>query len=190
MTIIFTLEAVLKIISGGFLFNSKQSYLRSVWNILDFTIVVSAILNLALQTKLSFIKALRVLRILRPLRLITRLEGLRIAVISLFRALPRIFQLQVVVLFFMYIAAVLMTIFLSGKLYYCELSHTTLSEWQKLELIRDKWDCLNYGGSWEKDRTPNFDNTLSSMMTIFILQSNENLLSSMQKSVDAVGIDM
>lgn len=90
MTIVFTLEATLKVIALGFLFNGKPSYLRSVWNILDFTIVLAALTSLMAATDLGFIKALRILRILRPLRLVTRIEGLRIAVISLFKALPSI----------------------------------------------------------------------------------------------------
>ena len=47
MTIIFTLEALLKIIAVGLIFNKKTSYLRSPWNVLDFGIVVSAIISLA-----------------------------------------------------------------------------------------------------------------------------------------------
>ena len=45
MTVIFTLEAVLKIIAVGFLFNKRTSYLRQTWNILDFAIVVCAIVS-------------------------------------------------------------------------------------------------------------------------------------------------
>ena len=70
MTVIFTIEAMLKIIALGFLFNRKHSYLRSSWNILDFLIVTFALISSAVRTDISFIKVLRVARILRPLRLI------------------------------------------------------------------------------------------------------------------------
>ena len=47
-TIIFTIEAVLKIITLGFLFNRRYSYLRNPWNILDFIIVIFALVSLAI----------------------------------------------------------------------------------------------------------------------------------------------
>ena len=70
MTSIFCLEALMKIISLGFLFNGSKSYLFDSWNILDFMIVTFSVVSLAVDTNLSFIKVLRVARILRPLRLI------------------------------------------------------------------------------------------------------------------------
>ncbi len=45
-TIIFTLEAVCKIIAFGFAFCGPLSYIRSVANIFDFIIVLSAMFDL------------------------------------------------------------------------------------------------------------------------------------------------
>ena len=70
MTVVFSLEAVLKIITSGFLFNGKKSYLLDTWNMLDFIIVVLSIVSLNITADISFVKVLRVARILRPLRLI------------------------------------------------------------------------------------------------------------------------
>ena len=70
MTAIFCFEALMKIISLGFLFNGSKSYLLDSWNILDFTIVVFSVISQTVDTNLGFIKVLRVARILRPLRLI------------------------------------------------------------------------------------------------------------------------
>jgi hypothetical protein len=38
-SIIFGVEAVLKIVAFGFIFNGKSSYLRNYWNLFDFTII-------------------------------------------------------------------------------------------------------------------------------------------------------
>ena len=46
MTSVFCLEALLKIITMGFLLNGKKSYLRDTWNLLDFSIVILAIVSL------------------------------------------------------------------------------------------------------------------------------------------------
>lgn len=72
MTAIFCLEALLKIVTLGFLINGSKSYLRDGWNVLDFLIVSFSVVSLSVDANLSFIKVLRVARILRPLRLIQR----------------------------------------------------------------------------------------------------------------------
>lgn len=72
---IFALEAILKIIVFGLLLNGKQSYLRSLWNLIDFMTVVTSTISLATPSSddnLSFFKILRVVRFLRPLRIIQK----------------------------------------------------------------------------------------------------------------------
>jgi voltage-dependent calcium channel R type alpha-1E len=43
LAIIFALECLLKVIAYGFVFNGPESYLRSVWNIIDFTIIFCSV---------------------------------------------------------------------------------------------------------------------------------------------------
>ena len=45
ITVLFILEAIIKIIVYGFLFNGPDSYLRDGWNIFDFIVVVAAIFS-------------------------------------------------------------------------------------------------------------------------------------------------
>lgn len=125
MTMAFTLEAVIKIIALGFLFNGKPSYIREPWNILDFIIVASALLGIIAGDKIqvSFIKSLRILKILRPLRIIARNKGLKVAIVSLGRSIPNIFRLQLIVLFFVFLFAILQTTLFSGSFYYCHTDH-------------------------------------------------------------------
>ena len=81
----------------GFAFAGKTSYIREAWNILDFVIVLSALLGIIAgdAIQVSFIKALRILKILRPLRIIARNKKLKIAIASLGKAIPGIFELEV-----------------------------------------------------------------------------------------------
>jgi voltage-dependent calcium channel L type alpha-1D len=44
-TIIFIIEAVIKILSFGFLFNGSASYLNNIWNRLDFAIIILSLLS-------------------------------------------------------------------------------------------------------------------------------------------------
>ena len=127
MTVIFTIEAMLKIITTGFLFNKKNSYLRNSWNILDFLIVSFALISSTMKADISFIKVLRVARILRPLRLIQRAQGLKLAIQSLFKSFPEIMRLQIVVVFMMFMISILFTTLLSGKMFRCDLENTELS---------------------------------------------------------------
>ena len=109
MTIVFTFEMVVKIIASGFCFAGKDSYIREPWNVLDFLIVGSALLGIIAgdAINVSFLKALRILKVLRPLRLIGNVGGLKIAIISLGRSIPNIVRLQAIVLFFVFLFAIL-----------------------------------------------------------------------------------
>ena len=84
MTFIFSVEALIKIVARGFIFNGPKSYLRKSWNKLDLLVIVVSLLTyLPLGTNLQFYKSMRLIRILRPLRMIQRNAGLKIAVRSL-----------------------------------------------------------------------------------------------------------
>jgi len=167
MTGIFTFEAILKIISIGFLFCGSSSYIRDPANMLDFLIVASALFELAAgdAVKVGFFKALRILKILRPLRIIARNKSLKIAIISLGRSIPNIVRLQAIVLFFVFLFAILQTTLFSGAFYACSTDHLDLNMKQSLQNIVTMWDCINYGGEWTKPEL-NFDNTFASLLTL------------------------
>lgn len=170
MTVIFLIEATLKIITVGFLFNGKQSYLREASNILDFMIVISALISWTTDADIAVMKVMRTVRVLRPFRIFSRLKILEIVMQSLYHALPKVINLQLVVLFFMYIFAIMLTTIFSGTSKSCYLEQAQLSSLQKEKLIKTKWDCLNYGGEWQNDDV-HFDNLLQSLVLIFIMQS-------------------
>ena len=46
ITLIFTMEMILKVITYGLIFNGKGSYLRNFWNIADCLIVLSSLVLL------------------------------------------------------------------------------------------------------------------------------------------------
>lgn len=80
-TIAFSIEATMKIIAHGFLFNGDYSYLRNPWNILDFTIVSCSFVSLSpLSSKL---KTLKMFRILKALRIVSRNEGIKVVISAL-----------------------------------------------------------------------------------------------------------
>ena len=136
---------------------------------------------------MSFIKALRILKILRPLRIIARNQKLKVAIVSLGRSIPNIFRLQIIVLFFVLLLAILQTTLLSGAFYSCNTDHLEhMSAEQFDKNIVTMWDCYNYGGEWiEPDL--NFDTTFASLLTLVTIQSTEGWIDVLWNSVDAVG---
>ena len=55
-------------------------------------------------------------------------------------------------------------------------------------LIKNKWDCLNYGGEWINPDL-NFDTTSASVISLFTVQSTEGWIDVMWDAVDGVGND-
>lgn len=95
--VIFTVELLLKVVANGFLCHNG-AYLRSLWNWLDFTVVLTAWLSIGFtiaaegaadgSSNLDSIKAIRAVRVLRPLRTISRVPGMRVLVRALLGAIP------------------------------------------------------------------------------------------------------
>ena len=111
----FTLECVLKVISMGFIVD-PGSYLRDVWNWLDFLVVVSSLMT---QIKeLKSISALRVLKLLRTLRSLTMMPNMKILVSALFESVAQLGGVLVLAIFFFTIFAILGVSLWAGKIHY------------------------------------------------------------------------
>jgi len=63
--VLFTLEALVKIVAQGFVL-SKKTYLRDPWNVLDFIVVITALLSFS--PDISSVSILRAFRLFKPLR--------------------------------------------------------------------------------------------------------------------------
>lgn len=152
---------------------------------MDIVIVFLSILSIALSSlNIQFIKVIRMLRVLRPLRMISRNEGLRIAVVSLLNAGPSILNALVIAFLFFILFAILTTTYLKGRLYMCLEQYVTADP----SLIVTKWDCVNNGGDWI-NQVANFDNILTSLVCLFVCCSTEGWAAIMWTGVDAVDID-
>jgi len=111
--ILYTIEAILKIVGKGFIM-AEDAYIKDAWNILDFSIVL-----ISYSTKLggeasesgadegSFSPAsLRVFRVLRPLRAISSIKGLKVLMVALFSAMPLLRDTLMILVFFFIIFAI------------------------------------------------------------------------------------
>ena len=114
---------------------------------------------------------------------------MKVAITSLLKSIPSIVNLQIIVLFFIFLFAILQTTLFSGSFSRCHTDHLDLSLGQRRQLIINKWDCLNFGGEWVKPDL-NFDDTMASMLSLATIQSTEGWIDVMWDSIDAVGPNM
>jgi len=132
---LYSVEMVFKILGLGFLFNNG-AYLRDPWNILDFTIVMSAYLGIFQTVAYNIenggvakektaedsgdeglsLNSLRAFRVLRPLRAVTSIKGLQILVLAVLTSLPRLKTTTIVLLSFFVVFAIALTQLFSGIL--------------------------------------------------------------------------
>lgn len=113
-------ELLLKAIAYGFAYG-PSAYLKSAWNQLDLAIVTSSFVVFAADAFpfLAPLKNFRLLRVLRPLRLISRVPGMKIILTSLVKALPAVSNVVGVILALNLVFAVLGMQLFMGSLATC-----------------------------------------------------------------------
>eukprot|EP00798_Chlamydomonas_sp_ICE-L_P011748 gene11748-34474_t len=110
---VFTIEFITKVMAYGFLLEPK-TYLRNGWNILDFIVLITAFLEFTSVGSSS--TAIRSARVLRPLRTITKIEELRIIVLSVIKSIPMMVDVFVLTLFYLSIFGIACVQLFMGKL--------------------------------------------------------------------------
>ncbi|KAG6457070.1 hypothetical protein O3G_MSEX010098 [Manduca sexta] len=115
---IFCVEASLKILALGFVLH-RGSYLRNVWNIMDFFVVITGIITLLpsrIAPAVDF-RTLRAIRVLRPLKLVSGVPSLQVVLKSIIKAMAPLLQIGLLVLFAIVIFAIIGLEFYSGALH-------------------------------------------------------------------------
>lgn len=104
--LIYTVELTLKLFAFG-LWGRKTSFFNNYWNILDFFIVLTSLLDYTLSGLVSInLSALRSLRVLRPLRTISSVRKLKNLVQTIFSALPLLIDVVIITYFYLFIFAI------------------------------------------------------------------------------------
>eukprot|EP00927_Polykrikos_kofoidii_P085373 TRINITY_DN9275_c0_g4_i1.p1 TRINITY_DN9275_c0_g4~~TRINITY_DN9275_c0_g4_i1.p1 ORF type:complete len:1865 (-),score=301.26 TRINITY_DN9275_c0_g4_i1:204-5798(-) len=118
--IIFMIEMAIKLVALG-LIREPGAYLRSKWNWLDGVVVLVSIIDFASGGGgPGFLRVLRILRTFRPLRVISRNDGLKVVVQTLFASMGDLFALVIASSLFWLIFALIFLMALQGKLFYCD----------------------------------------------------------------------
>lgn len=162
---------------------TKNAYLRSAWNQLDFAIVCVSILVLAAESipELRPLRTLRIFRVLRPLRLISRIEGMKLIVSSLVKALPAVGNVFLVVLAVQSVFAILGMQLFMGTLASCT-DPNILTREDCHETVRRALRGGSSGGGefngeqstrWANPPLGSFDSFGEAMRLLFIMGSGD-----------------
>uniref|UniRef100_A0A8C8GC33 Voltage-dependent calcium channel alpha-1 subunit IQ domain-containing protein n=1 Tax=Oncorhynchus tshawytscha TaxID=74940 RepID=A0A8C8GC33_ONCTS len=189
---VFTFEMIIKMIDQGLILHDG-SYFRDLWNILDFIVVVGALVAFALTNNkgrdIKTIKSLRVLRVLRPLKTIKRLPKLKAVFDCVVTSLKNVFNILIVYKLFMFIFAVIAVQLFKGKFFYCTDGSKDTEK-----------DCQGFYIDYEKDKKEvkrrdwrrhdfHYDNIVWALLTLFTVSTGEGWPQVLQHSVDVTEED-
>jgi len=207
VTTIFTVEAMLKILALGFAMG-PCSYCRDYWNVLDFFVVLTSILNILAQgvqggaRQLAFMKGLRALRALRPLRMVSRNEGMKAVVLSIFMGIPAMLDVVIVMLLFLGMFSIL-----GVQLFKNQFARCSCQEWCPEKKYNSFGRFANVSPSqlcsgicqaavragaptrertcsWGNHQQWNFDNVVYAALTLFEVSTLEMWPSVMWMAID------
>jgi hypothetical protein len=167
-TAIYVTEMTIKIFAYGFVFG-QGSYLRDLWNILDFVIVVTSLLPLIMNIGFS-VNALRAIRVLRPLRTITKVKALKMIVKTLFNSFSLVMDSLTILFMVMGIFAIAGMQLFGGYLKYTCMDEAT--GFLSSTLCSSDGDCLSTSICVKGISSPNFsiinfDTLLWSFLSVF-----------------------
>uniref|UniRef100_A0A7N6FKR9 Voltage-dependent calcium channel alpha-1 subunit IQ domain-containing protein n=1 Tax=Anabas testudineus TaxID=64144 RepID=A0A7N6FKR9_ANATE len=194
---VFTFEMIIKMIDQGLIMHDG-SYFRDMWNILDFIVVVGALIAFALTNvmgnnkgrDIKTIKSLRVLRVLRPLKTIKRLPKLKAVFDCVVTSLKNVFNILIVYQLFMFIFAVIAVQLFKGKFFYCtDSSMNTEKECQGyyIDYSRDKKEVKRR--EWKRHEF-HYDNVCWALLTLFTVSTGEGWPQVLQHSTDVTEENM
>ncbi|XP_040581847.1 voltage-dependent calcium channel type A subunit alpha-1 isoform X6 [Lepeophtheirus salmonis] len=203
---IFTVETSLKILAQGFVLH-PGSYLRNMWNIMDFVVVVTGCMTILVEKSVPFdLRMLRSFRCLRPLKMVSKVPSLQVVLKSIFKALAPLMQIGLLVMFAILIFAIIGLEFYSGELHKTCYSIQDLNEMvtegrlqvpcnaddksvappgsfscdPEISICLEKWGGPNYG-------ITSFDNIIYAMLTVFQCITMEGWTPILYWTDDALG---
>eukprot|EP00736_Rhodelphis_marinus_P000451 Rmarinus@m.3152 len=186
----FIFEFALKVGCYGFMLPSN-AYLRDGWNRLDFLVLVITTLSTSSSVRglRSFRagRALRALRGVRSLRFLSHSASSKVMLTALFRSLPAILNVVLLVMFFTFICAVLGLHTFGGMLWACSDPLVSEKEYCVGEYVHPI-DGTNVTREWQ-NAVRNFDNIGNSLLTLTEVALLQDWHEVMYQCMDIRGVD-
>lgn len=178
-TIIFGVEALIKIVAFGF-----KPYIRRWNNQLDlFIVFISALLIGLDTTNVSFLKGLRVLRAMKPLRTLTRNKGMQLVFKAVTYSLASMANLTLLCLLCLLIFAIMGVQLFGGKFYSCNDS-TVPDQASCVGQYVDPDTGLVTDRQWS-DPDFNFDTVGNAMICLFVISTMNGYTPIMESAMEA-----
>lgn len=187
----YTTEMFLKIFAFGFII-PDDSYLKDLWNILDFLVIFVGWISILIEKttgggKIQGLSGLRTFRILRPLKTVKSIKGLRRIISTLLESMLALGDILIVLFFFFLIFAVAGVQMWQGNYlqrcvssmygYPLDISSTNTlctssDDCKKFNNNGHRFICVKINKNPNNDCT-HFDDTLSGLVTVFIIATME-----------------
>ena len=115
---IFWLEFFIRTVANGFVF-TQDSYISDHWNKLDFAVILMGTLGYVFSDLEDIASLFRLGRLLRPLRLLNKIEGMKVILAAIIQSIPSLFGVCVLGFVFYTMFAILAVTLFGGKLFRC-----------------------------------------------------------------------
>ncbi|XP_006869243.1 PREDICTED: sodium channel protein type 10 subunit alpha [Chrysochloris asiatica] len=146
-TVIYTFEAFIKILARGFCLN-EFTYLRDLWNWLDFGVITLAYIGEAID--LRGISGLRTFRVLRALKTVSVIPGLKVIVGTLIHSLKKLTDVTILTVFCLSVFALVGLQLFKGNLKNkCVKNCTLLYETANNSHGNHEWNFCHKGGDFQ-----------------------------------------
>ena len=167
---LFFIEILLKNIANGFLLNGKDSYLFSLWNIIEllvFLLNLIGVIHVFYPFKKMYVQWVRSLRILH---IIGHIKSLKTITQTLLQSLPQIMNLLVFAFILIYYFGLIATKNFKNMLFFCHF-HEKIEIEGEHEILSQS-ECFDYGGDWYNE-VMSFENMLYSLASLFEIATTE-----------------
>jgi len=199
-TVLFVLEMVMKCIGLGLLKGPSTYLAVDNWNKLDMAVVLMSLVSLAVEMRLQFFQGCRAMRVLR---LIVRMDGVKVVVQSFYQAIPSVFNVFVFCGILITVFGIVGLTFFKGLLWQCsDMSfktrvqcapqsfpgfnssdqNATDTQWQNFNSSATDIQWQNYFF--------NFDNIIDSVFTLFQVATLSGWPSILFRVTDTSAVDM
>lgn len=192
-------EFVIKVIADGFTF-TPNAYIYSIWNIIDFLILISLLVNLSVTLAVagSVSRLLRSLKALRALRLITLFGWMRSTFHSIiFAGASRIIDAAVLAMLYMIPYAVWGLNIFNGRFFSCNDGNAFGRADCVNEYIQNPLDGSNLGflapRAWSNPKSGtqwSFDTFQSSLLILFEIVSLEGWINVLGAAMSMTSPDL
>ncbi|XP_004708736.1 sodium channel protein type 10 subunit alpha [Echinops telfairi] len=154
-TIIYTFEALIKILARGFCLN-EFTYLRDPWNWLDFGVITLAYIGEAIDFR--GISGLRTFRVLRALKTVSVIPGLKVIVGALIHSVKKLADVTILTIFFLSVFALMGLQLFKGNLKNkCVKNCMLLNQTANDSSEPREWDFCHKDGDFLINKSGTFD---------------------------------